>query len=199
MNNQLKTIILLGLLSGLLLGIGQFLAGKSGLAIAFAIATAMNLSSYYFSDKIVLTIYKAKPLNKKENEKLHSIISKLSKEAKIPKPKIAIIKSDSPNAFATGRNPETAAVAFTEGILKILDENELAAVAAHEIGHIKNRDALITTIAATIATTISYIAAIARFTTIFGGSRNRENGGNLISLLVIAIITPIIVFELIIF
>jgi heat shock protein HtpX len=188
--NQIKTVFFLGLLTGLLLFVGYLIGGSSGLTIGLIFALLMNFGSYWFSDKIVLAIYKAKKAEKKEYSELHSIVENLAKEAKIPKPKIYIIPSETSNAFATGRSPKHSAVAVTEGILKILTKEELKGVLGHELAHIKNRDTLIATIAATIAGVISYVAFIARFAAIFGG-RNRE-GGNIITLLVLAIITPII-------
>ncbi|MBD3249493.1 zinc metalloprotease HtpX [Candidatus Woesearchaeota archaeon] len=191
MKNQLKTVLLLGLLTGLLLGAGQLLGGRQGLFIGLAIALVMNFGSYWFSDKIVLAMYKAKPV--KKDHKLYSIVKKVAEKAGMPMPKVYIIPTDNPNAFATGRNPKHAAVACTAGILNILDKEELKGVLAHEMGHVKNRDILISTIAATIAGVISYLAFFARWGAIFGGfGGDRNDGGNLISLLVLAIITPII-------
>lgn len=189
--NQIKTVILLGALTGLLLLAGNLLGGTTGLAIGLIIALTLNFTSYWFSDKIVLAIYKAKKATKKEYPELHSMVKELAKKANIPKPEIYIIPSEISNAFATGRNPKNSAVAVTNGILKILNKNELKGVLGHELAHIANRDTLIATISATIAGVISYLALIARFAAIFGGGRNRD-GGNIISLLLIAIITPII-------
>ncbi|HDD70867.1 MAG TPA: protease HtpX [Candidatus Woesearchaeota archaeon] len=190
--NQIKTVILLGLLTALLLWVGHLVGGARGLTIGLAFAIIMNFGSYWFSDKIVLAIYKAKKANKKEYPELHKIIEELSKQAKIPKPEIYIIPTQTANAFATGRSPKHAAIAVTQGILKILDKDELKGVLGHEMSHIVNRDTLITTIAATIAGVISYVAFMARWAAIFGGGRDREGAGNIISLLVLAIITPLI-------
>mgnify|MGYP000302066309 CR=1 FL=1 len=151
----------------------------------------MNFGSYWFSDKIVLAIYKAKKAPKNEYPELHKTIEELAKEAKTPKPKIYVIPTETSNAFATGRSPKHSAIAVTQGILKILDKNELKGVLAHELSHITNRDTLITTIAATIAGVISYAAFMARWAAIFGGGRDRDSG-NLLSLLVLAILTPLI-------
>ncbi len=188
--NQIKTVILLGLLTGVLLFVGYLIGGPSGLTIGLIFALSINFLTYWFSDKIVLRMYKAKIIKKSEYPELHKIIEELCKQANLPKPKIYIINSENANAMATGRNPKHAAVAVTTGILNILDKNELKGVLAHELSHIKNRDTLITTIAATIAGVISYVAFMARFAAIFGGSR--DEGGNILSLLVLAIITPII-------
>ncbi len=190
--NQIKTVVLLGLLTGLLLGVGYIIGGPSGLTIGLIFALSINFVTYWFSDKIVLGMYKAKIAKKKEYPELHSIIEDLCKQANLPKPKIYIMHSENPNAFATGRNPKNAAVAVTTATLNLLDKNELTGVLAHELSHIKNRDTLITTIAATIAGVISYVAFMARFAAIFGGGRNSEGAGNILSLLVLAILTPII-------
>jgi heat shock protein HtpX len=191
--NQIKTVILLGLLTGLLLGIGQLLGGRSGLVIGLVFAIFMNFGSYWFSDKIVLAIYRAKPASEKEYPRLHKIVNEVSHLANIPKPKVFIIPTSTSNAFATGRDYKHAAVAVTEGILNLLDDDELKGVIAHEISHIKNRDTLIQSIAATIAGVISYIALMARFAAIFGGFGGRDrDSGNIVELLVLAILTPII-------
>jgi len=189
--NQLKTVILLGLLTGLMLAAGYFIGGNYGLTIALAIAVIMNFGSYFYSDKIVLRMYKAKPAIKSEYPQLHKIVSEVSKNAGILKPKVYIVPTENANAFATGRNPQNAVVACTQGILKILNEQELKGVIAHEIAHVKNRDILVATIAATIAAVISYLAMMARFAAIFGGMRD-DRGGNGLSLLFLAILTPII-------
>lgn len=189
--NQIKTVLLLGLLSGLMLVAGFFIGGNYGLTIALAIALVMNFGSYYYSDKIVLRMYKAQPAKKSEHPNIHKIVEDVAHNAHIPKPKIYIVPSDNANAFATGRNPKNAVVAVTQGILNILDAKELKGVIAHEIAHVKNRDILVSTIAATIATVISYLAMMARFAAIFGGMRD-DRGGNGLSLLFLAILTPII-------
>ncbi len=189
--NQIKTVLLLGLLTGLMLVVGQLIGGTTGLTIALAIAVVMNFGSYFFSDKIVLRMYKAQPAKKSEYPKLHKIVEEVSKSAGIPKPKVYIVPTDNANAFATGRDAKNAVVACTQGILKILDDKELKGVIAHEIAHVKNRDILVSTIAATIAAVISYLAFMARFAAIFGGMRD-DRGGNGLSLLFLAILTPII-------
>ena len=174
--NHFKTVILLGALTGVLLFVGSFW-GKSGLTIAFALAILMNFGSYWFSDKIVLAIYRAKQVTEKEAPELYSIVKEVSKLAGIPMPKVYIVPNQISNAFATGRNPKHAAVACTEGILSLLSKDELKGVLAHEISHVKNRDILIATIAAVIAGTISYIAQMAQWAMIFGGRSNDDEEG----------------------
>ena len=191
LKNQIKTIILLGLLTAILLWAGNQIGGTKGLTIGFILAITMNIGTYWFSDKIILKLYKAKPAKKTEHPELHKIIENLAKEAHIPKPKIYIIPTQTPNAFATGRNPKHAAIAVTQGLLTTLNKQELKGVLGHETAHITNRDTLITTIATTIAAIISYTALIARYALLFGG-RDNEKTGNILSLLALAIITPII-------
>jgi heat shock protein HtpX len=190
--NWIKTIVLLGALTALLLWAGNALGGRTGLTIALVIAFAMNFITYWFSDKIVLAIYRARKTTKHDMPKLHKIVEEAAKAAKIPKPKVYIVPTQTPNAFATGRNPKHAAIACTEGILNLLDEKELKGVIAHELAHVKNRDTLIMMIAVVIAGAISYLAMMARFAAIFGGGRDREGRGNIIGLLLFAILTPII-------
>lgn len=186
MINQLKTVVLLGLLTALLLWVGNFLGGSSGLVVAAILVLIMNVGSYWFSDKIVLMMYRAKEVTDK-NHQLYKTVKEVSELAKLPMPKVFIIPSEQANAFATGRNPNHAAVAATEGIMKLLTHEELKGVMAHEMAHVKNRDILISTIAGTIAGIISYIA---HFAILFGG-RDRENS-NIVGLILLAIITPII-------
>ena len=191
MKNQIKTAILLGLLTALLLWIGS-LFGRNGLVFAAIFVGLMNIGSYWFSDKIVLWMYRAKEAKQSDYPKLYKVIKEVARLDNLPMPKVYIIPTNSPNAFATGRNKNHAAVAATEGILKILNDEELKAVIAHEFGHIRNRDILISTVAGTIAGIISYIGAMARWSAIFGGSRDDDRGGNLISLLILGILTPLI-------
>ncbi len=188
--NQLKTAVLLALLTALLLWIGS-LFGRKGLIFAAVFVGLMNFGSYWFSDKIVLWMYKAKEAKQSEYPKLYKIIKEVAKLSGLPMPKVYVIPTNSPNAFATGRSPKHAAVAATEGIIKILNEEELKGVIAHEFSHIKNRDILISTIVGTIAGVISYIGVMARWSAIFG-SRDDDRGGNLISLLILGIITPLV-------
>ena len=159
MGNTVKTTVLLAALSGLLLFIGDLMGGRSGLVIALGFAVVMNIGSYWFSDKIVLAMYKAQPVG--PNHPLHQIVQRLSQRAGLPMPKVYIIPDASPNAFATGRDPDHAAVAATEGILQLLSEDELAGVVAHELAHVKHRDILISSVAATIAAAIMFAAQMA--------------------------------------
>lgn len=191
MINQIKTVALLGLLTGLMLVVGSMIGGTGGLTIALVFAGLMNFGAYFFSDKIVLAMYGAKEAKKSHYAKLHHIIEDVASRAGIPKPKVYVLPTETPNAFATGRSPSHASVAATEGILKLLTEEELRGVMAHEISHIKNRDILVVTIAATIAGVISYLAHMAQFAALFGGGRDDE-GQNPIGWLVLAILTPII-------
>lgn len=189
--NQIKTFTLLSLMTGLLLGAGWIFGSYTGLTIALIVAIAINFGSYWYSHKIILKMYNAEKIS--EDHYLNDIVEKISSKANIPKPTIYIIKNEQANAFATGRNPENGVIACTEGILKLLDKEELESVIAHEISHIKNRDTLINSITASIAGIISYIAVIARWTAIFGGFGGKnENGGGLIQLIILGIITPLI-------
>ncbi|MDP3766094.1 MAG: zinc metalloprotease HtpX [Nanoarchaeota archaeon] len=190
MKNQVKTAVLLALLTALLLWIGSFF-GKAGLIFAAIFVGLMNIGSYWFSDKIVLWMYRAKEAKQSDYSTLYKIVKEVSKLSGIPMPKVYVIPTNSPNAFATGRSPKHAAVAATEGILNILNEEELSGVIAHEFAHIRNRDILISTVAGTIAGIISYIANMFMWSTMFGG-RDNDRGGNFISLVLLAIITPII-------
>jgi heat shock protein HtpX len=192
--NQIKTFVLLSVLTALLLFAGRFLAGTTGLIFAGIFVVLLNFVTYFYSGKIVLFMYRAKEVKAKDYPELFKIVKEVATIAEIPMPKVYIIPTTSPNAFATGRNPKHAVVACTDGILKMLSKDELKGVIAHEISHIKNRDILIQTIAATIAGIISYLAAMARWGAIFGGfgGNNDRDGGNILSLLVLAIITPII-------
>ncbi|HOC16634.1 MAG TPA: zinc metalloprotease HtpX [Vicinamibacterales bacterium] len=190
MNNGIKTALLLGLLSGLLLVIGQLLGGQSGLVIAFGFAVVMNFASYWFSDKIVLMMYKAQPVG--PEHPLARVVDRLAQRGGLPMPKVYVIPDLSPNAFATGRNPQHAAVAATEGLLRILDERELEGVIAHELAHVKHRDILIGSIAATIAAAIMMLARMAQFAAFFGGAgRDDDRGSNPIALLATIILAPI--------
>jgi heat shock protein HtpX len=191
MINQLKTLILLGVLTGILLFAGQFFGGSQGLFIALLFSVLMNFGAYFFSDKIVLKMYGAKEAKKTDYKELHEMVENTSKKAGLPKPKIFIIPTNTPNAFATGRNPKNAVVAFTEGIIKLLNKEELEGVIAHELAHVKNRDILITTVAATIAGVISYLAQMSQWFFFTGHNNERENG-NMVSLLLFAVLTPIL-------
>jgi len=193
MSNVLKTGLLLGVLTALLVLAGQAIAGERGMIIAFVFAAIMNFVSYWFSDKLVLAMYRAQPVDETQAPRLHAIVRRLATRAQIPMPRIYIIPSDTPNAFATGRNPQHAAVAVTEGITRILDEDELEGVLAHELSHVTNRDVLISTIAATLAGAITYLAHMAQWAAIFGGrSQDDEEGGsNPLVMILFAILAPI--------
>ena len=192
MENRIKTVLLLAGMTVFLIVIGRLLGGRTGMYLAFILAVGMNFFSYWFSDKIVLKMYGAQEVTPADAPQLHQIVDELAREANIPKPKVYIIPDDSPNAFATGRNPEHAAIAATEGIMRLLTPAELKGVLAHEIGHVQNRDILISTIAATMAGAIMILADMARFGAIFGmGSRDNEEGPGIIGVLVMSIIAPI--------
>lgn len=192
MENRIKTVLLLAGMTAFLIVIGRLLGGRTGMYLAFILAVGMNFFSYWFSDKIVLKMYGAQEVTPADAPQLHQIVDELAREAGIPKPKVYIIPDDSPNAFATGRNPEHAAVAATEGIMRLLTPTELKGVLAHEIGHVRNRDILISTIAATMAGAIMILADMARFGAIFGlGGRDNEEGPGIIGVLVMSIIAPI--------
>jgi heat shock protein HtpX len=193
MSNALKTTLLLGLLTGLLLWVGQYLGGSQGLVIALVFAGVMNLGSYWFSDRIVLAMYGARPLSDENAPELFRIVRELAAAAQMPMPRVYLIPSDSPNAFATGRSPEHAAVAVTEGILRLLSADELRGVLAHELSHVKNRDTLISAIAATLAGVILWIANMAKWAAIFGGMRRdeREGEGGVLGFLALIIVAPL--------
>jgi heat shock protein HtpX len=193
MGNVLKTGFLLAVLTCLVVLVGQAIGGQQGMLIALVMALVMNFVSYWFSDKMVLAMYRAQPVDEAAAPELYSIVRGLATRAQVPMPKVYIIPTDTPNAFATGRNPEHAAVAVTEGIMRILNREELEGVIAHELSHVKNRDTLIMTIAATMAGAITYLAHMAQFAAIFGGSRrdSDERGGGVFGALALAILAPI--------
>ncbi len=189
--NGLKTVMLMMLLTLLLVFGGAALGGKSGMTFALLMAFLMNFVSYFFSDKIVLKMYRAQEVTEAEAPVLHRIVRRLSQKAGIPMPKVYIIPDMSPNAFATGRNPNHAAVAATEGIMQLLTEEELSGVMAHELAHVIHRDILIGTVAATIAGAISYLAQMAQWAMIFGGGRHDDDDGSPVASLVMMIVAPI--------
>ncbi len=193
--NTLKTTILLGLLTGILLAFGKLLGGNVGMIFALIMAALMNFGSWYFSDKIVLSMYGVRLLEKEEAPVLHEIVERLAKNAGIPKPKVGIAPMDIPNAFATGRNPENGVVVVTTKIMELLDEDELEGVLAHEIAHIKNRDTLIQAVAATIAGAITTLANMAQWFFLFGGVHRDEDeeGGfaEMVGLILMVILAPI--------
>ncbi|KAF0145024.1 MAG: heat shock protein HtpX [Nitrospirae bacterium] len=189
--NSLKTMILLVTLSLILVWAGGAFGGKQGMTMAFIFAGGMNLFAYWFSDKIVLKMYGAREVAETEVPELYGIVRRLAQKAEIPMPKVYIIDADQPNAFATGRNPKHAAVAVTTGIMRILSADELTGVIAHELAHIRHRDILISTIAATLAAAISYLAQMAQWAAIFGGRRDDDESGSPAAALVMMIVGPI--------
>ena len=186
MSNTFKTALLLGALSGLFLLIGQSFGGSQGLAVGFVFAAGMNFASYWFSDKIVLSMYRAKEVG--PGHRLYETVQRLATRAGLPQPRVYVIPEMSPNAFATGRNPEHAAVAATEGVLKILNDSELEGVIAHELAHVKHRDILISSVAATLA---AAIMTVSRFAMFFGGRDDDRRGANPVALLATMILAPI--------
>jgi heat shock protein HtpX len=193
MSNVFKTGLLLAVLTAMLVLIGGAIGGQQGMVVAFGLAVVMNFASYWFSDKIVLAAYRAKPMEESQAPRLYAIVRRLATRAGIPMPRVYLIPNDTPNAFATGRNPQHAAVAVTEGIMRILDEDELEGVLAHELAHVANRDVLISTIAATLAGAITYLAHMAQWAAIFGGRRgdDEEGGTNPIAAIMLAVLAPI--------
>ena len=190
--NGLKTVLLLGILSGLLLAGGEMFGGRNGLYIALMIAIAMNFFGYFFSDKLALSMYSAQPVTPTENPEVYArvfpIVQSLTQRMGLPMPKLWLIADESPNAFATGRNPEHASVAFTVGVLRLMNDSELEGVVAHELGHVKNRDILTSSVAATLAAAITFLARAAFW---FGGRRNDDEEGSPWAGLVMLIVAPI--------
>jgi len=194
MGNIFKTAVLLGLLTSLVILIGGALGGQQGMLMAFILAMAMNFGSYWFSDRIVLAMYRAQPVDEATAPGLHRMVRNLATRAGLPMPRVYVIPEDAPNAFATGRNPEHAAVAVTEGITRILDEEELEGVLAHELAHVKNRDTLIMTVSATLAGAITYMAQMAQWAAMFGSARRddeEDSGGGMIGTVLMAVLAPI--------
>ena len=193
--NNLKTTVLLAGLTGVLLAIGQLWGGRQGMTIALIFAAVMNLGSYFFSDKIALSASNAQPIPREENPRLYAIVERLAAKANIPAPKIYLIPTDSPNAFATGRNPNHASVAVTRGILELCDDEEIEGVLAHELGHVRNRDILTSAVVATIAGAITYIAQMVMWAEMFGGfgggGRDDDRGGGALSALAMMIVAPL--------
>ena len=193
--NQVKTVLLLGVLTGLLVGAGGLIGGQNGMIIALIIAAAMNFFSYWFADSIVLRMYGAQPLSEHEAPELHAMVRELSQNAGLPMPRVCIIQDDTPNAFATGRDPEHGVVAVTSGIMRILTPRELRGVLSHELAHIKDRDILISSVAATLAGAIMVLANMARFAAFFGGGRSSdddEGGGmGVVGMIVMSIVAPL--------
>jgi heat shock protein HtpX len=195
MTNALKTALLLGLMTGLILVVGDVVGGQNGMILALVFAGVMNFVSYFFSDKIALAMYHAQPVTREQLPRAYEVVERLTQRIGIPMPKLYVIPSDSPNAFATGRNPNHASVAVTAGILDLLNDEELEGVLAHELGHVKNRDILISSIAATIAGAITMVARMAGYAAMFGGYGGRDDrnrgGGGAIGMLLMMILAPI--------
>jgi heat shock protein HtpX len=191
--NQFKTFILMLVLTGIFILVGTVIGGRSGAIYAFIFAALMNFGMYWFSDKIVLRMYRAKQVVQGDAPELYQIVGELVNKASLPMPKVYIIENDTPNAFATGRNPEHAAVAVTTGILRILSKDELMGVIGHELSHIQHRDILVSTIAATMAGAISMLSYMARWGAIFGGGRDSEGrgGGNILFVLVVTMVSTV--------
>ncbi len=193
MSNAIKTTVLLGALTGLLLWIGQWLGGPQGLVLALIFAAVMNLGSYWFSDRIVLAMYGAREVQEQDAPELFRIVRELASAIHMPMPRVYLVPSESPNAFATGRNPEHAAVAVTQGILRLLSWDELRGVLAHELSHVRNRDTLISAVAATLAGVVMMVARMAYWGALFGGMRRdeRDEGGGALGFLAMVIVAPI--------
>jgi heat shock protein HtpX len=192
MKNNMKTALLLGSLAGLMVFLGSLLGGRSGAMLGLGFAAVMNLGSYWFSDRIALKMSRARPVSRGEAPELYAAVERLTRRAGLPMPSLHLIPSKQPNAFATGRNPAHAAVAVTEGILEILSPDELEGVLAHELAHVRNRDILIASVAATIAGAISFVATMARWGAMFGGGGDDEdNPGGILGLLAASIVAPI--------
>jgi heat shock protein HtpX len=193
MSNQLKTTFLPALLTVFIVLVGRLLGGQQGMILAFLLAAGMNFFSYWFSDKVVLRMYRAREITREQAPEVYDIVASLAQRAGLPMPKVCIIPQETPNAFATGRNPEHAVVAVTEGLVRLMDREEITGVLAHELAHVKNRDILIGSIAATMAGAVMILANMARWSAIFGGvNRNDQQGGGLgmIGLLVTSILAP---------
>ena len=191
--NSIKTTMLMALLMALMVALGGIFAGHTGMTVMLIIALGMNFFSYWFSDRMVLSMYNAQEVDRQSAPELYGLVEKLAGRAQLPMPRVYIINEDAPNAFATGRNPSNAAVAVTTGLMRALDYNEISGVLGHELAHVKHRDILISTIAATMATVISYAASIAQWAAIFGSGRSSDddNNGGIIGLIATAIIAPI--------
>lgn len=193
MSNAIKTTVLLALLTALVMWLGQLIGGAQGLVFGLVFAAAMNLGSYWFSDRIVLSMYGARPLTEDQAPELFRVVRELAAGAQMPMPRVYLIATDSPNAFATGRSPDHAAVAVTEGIMRLLSMDELRGVLAHELSHVRNRDTLISAVAATLAGVVMMVARMAQWAALFGGMRRdeREEGGSALGLLVMMIVAPL--------
>jgi heat shock protein HtpX len=192
MGNQIRTTILLAVMTALIIWVGQLLGGRQGMIIALIFAAGMNFFSYWYSDKLVLRMYRASEVTPGQAPEFYETVQRLTQRAGLPMPKLYVIPQQTPNAFATGRNPEHAVVAVTEGLLKLMNHEEVTGVLAHELAHVKNRDILIGSIAATMAGAIMILATMARWSAIFGGGRSHddEGGGGVVGLIAMSIIAP---------
>ena len=193
MGNQIRTTLLLGLMTAFFVIVGRMLGGQQGMVVALVLAGVMNFASYWYSDKLVLKMYRASAVSPEDAPELFGMVRQLTRQAGLPMPKVYVIPQDAPNAFATGRNPENAAVAVTRGLLSLLDKEEVMGVLAHELAHVKNRDILIGTVAATMAGAVMVLASMARWSALFGGFGGREDdgGGGFFGLIATSIIAPI--------
>ncbi|MCU0584449.1 MAG: zinc metalloprotease HtpX [Desulfobacterales bacterium] len=193
MGNHIRTTLLLGLLTGLIVWIGNWLGGRQGMLIALLVAAGMNFFSYWYSDKLVLKMYQARPVGPQDSPELYGTVQDLCRRAGLPMPKVYVIPQESPNAFATGRDPEHAAVAVTEGLLKLMNKEEITGVLAHELAHVRHRDILIGSIAATMAGAIMMVANMARWSAILGGGHRSDgqNSGGGIGLIAMSVIAPL--------
>ena len=193
MGNQIRTTLLLTLMTVFMVVVGKMIGGRQGMVIALIFAGSMNFFSYWFSDKLVLKMYRAREVTPQQAPELYEMVRQLAQRAKLPMPKVYMIPQDAPNAFATGRNPDHAAVAVTQGLLNLMTREEIMGVLAHELSHVKNRDILIGTVAATMAGVVMMLANMAKWSAIFGGvgGRDNEGGGGIVGLLATAIVAPI--------
>jgi heat shock protein HtpX len=190
--NNFKTGVLLIVLTGIFIAVGSALGGQQGAAIAFVFAMVMNMGAYWFSDRLVLRMFKAKEVTEAEAPELYTVVADLAQRAQMPMPKVYVIPSEAMNAFATGRNPQHAAVAVTQGILRVLDRAELQGVLAHELSHVRHRDILIGSVAATVAGAIAFLASMARWSAIFGGvSRDDGRGGNILMVMAVTMVASL--------
>ena len=193
MGNQIKTTILLAVLTAFIVWIGQLLGGRQGMVIALIIAAGMNFFSYWYSDKIVLRMYRAREATPDQAPEIYRMVAELTQRAGLPMPKVYVIPDENPNAFATGRNPQNAVVAVTEGLVRIMNREEVMGVLAHELAHVKNRDILIGSIAATMAGAVMILATMARWSAFLGGGRDNEEGGGLgiVGLIAMSVMAPL--------
>lgn len=193
MGNQFRTALLLGIMTIFLMLIGQLIGGRQGMFLALILAAGLNFFSYWYSDQIVLKMYRAQEVTPQQAPELYRIVQTLARNAGIPMPRVYIIPEEAPNAFATGRNPENAVVAVTEGLLRVMDREEITGVVAHELAHVKNRDILIGSIAATMAGAVMMLASMARWSAIFGGGRSEDGEGNtgFLGMIIVSILAPI--------